>query len=141
MVKWCNENQITFTRSRSYKKNDNCFVEQKNYSNVRHLVGYFRYEEEACQIALQNLYDKWNLLVNYFYPSVKILAKERKDTHTYKKYDSAKTPFRRCLESDKLSDEEKQRLITEKSKLNVVQLKKEVEEALDIVLQLAKKWN
>ena len=141
MVKWCNENQITFTRSRSYKKNDNCFVEQKNYSNVRHLVGYFRYEGEACQIALQNLYDKWNLLVNYFYPSVKILAKERKDAHTYKKYDSAKTPFRRCLESDKLSDEEKQRLITEKSKLNVVQLKKEVEEALDIVLQLAKKWN
>ncbi len=42
MLKWCNENKITFTRSRSYKKNDNCFVEQKNYSNVRHLAGYFR---------------------------------------------------------------------------------------------------
>lgn len=141
ILKFCEENGITFTRSRSYKKNDNCFVEQKNFSNVRHLVGYFRYEGEACQIALQNLYEKWNLLVNYFYPSVKILAKERKNAHTYKKYDSAKTPFRRSLENDKLSEEEKQRLITRKKSLNLLQLKKQVEEALDIVLQLAKKWN
>ena len=141
MVRWCSENKITFTRSRSYKKNDNCFVEQKNYSNVRHLVGYYRYEGEACQIALQALYDKWNLLVNYFYPSVKILAKERKDAHTYKKYDSAKTPFRRCLENGSLNTKEKERLVAEKSRLNVVRLKREVEEALDIVLQLAKKWN
>lgn len=84
MLKWCEENEVTFSRSRSYKKNDNCFVEQKNYSVVRHLVGYYRYEGETARIALQNLYDKWNLLVNYFYPSMKILAKERKDAHTYK---------------------------------------------------------
>lgn len=141
MVKWCDENKVTFTRSRSYKKNDNCFVEQKNYSVVRHLVGYYRYEGEAAKIALQNLYDKWNLLVNYFYPSVKILAKERKNAHTYKKYDSAKTPYRRCLESDKISDEVKSRLQEIKTKLNVVQLKKQVEENLKIVLQLSKKWN
>ena len=96
MVSRCAETGVTFMRSRSYKKNDNCFVEQKNYSNVRHLVGYFRYEGEVCRLALQNLYDNWNLLVNYFYPSVRILAKERKDAHTYKKYDSAKTPFRRA---------------------------------------------
>lgn len=141
MLKWCEDNNITFTRSRSYKKNDNCFVEQKNYSIVRHLVGYYRYEGEAAQIALQLLYDKWNLLINYFYPSVKILAKERKDAHTYKKYDSAKTPYRRCLESNELSDEIKDKLRQKKSQLNVVKLKKEVEDALDVVLQLAKKWN
>ena len=141
MLKWCKNNNIAFTRSRSYKKNDNCFVEQKNYSVVRHLVGYYRYEGEAAQIALQNLYDKWNLLVNYFYPSVKILAKERKDAHAYQKYDSAKTPYRRCLESPELSDEVKDKLRHKKATLNVVQLKKEVEEALDIVLELAKKWN
>lgn len=141
ILKWCEENKVSFTRSRSYKKNDNCFVEQKNYSVVRHLVGYYRYEGETAQIALQNLYDKWNLLVNYFYPSVKILAKERKDAHTYKKYDSAKTPYRRCLESDKLSDEVKSKLRQTKAKLNVVQLKREVEENLAIVLQLSKKWN
>ena len=92
MVSWCAENGGTFTPSRSYKKNDNDFVEQKNYSNVHHLVDYFRYEGEACQLALQNLYDKWDLLVNYFYPSVRILAKERKDAHTCKKYDS-QSPF------------------------------------------------
>lgn len=140
LLSWCNENNVTFTRSRSYRKNDNCFVEQKNYSVVRHLAGYYRYEGEAARIALQNLYNRWNLLVNYFYPSVKILEKERKDAHTYKKYDSAKTPYKRCLESDFISDEAKSRLRINKSKLNVVQLKKEVEECLDIVLQHAKKW-
>ena len=141
LLNWCNENQVIFTRSRSYKKNDNCFVEQKNYSVVRHLVGYYRYEGEAAQVALQKLYDRWNLLVNYFYPSVKILEKERKDAHTYKKYDSAKTPYKRCLESEFISDDVKSILQKNKSSLNVVQLKKEVEECLDIVLQLSKKWS
>lgn len=139
-LSWCNENNVTFTRSRSYRKNDNCFVEQKNYSAVRHLVDYYRYEDEAARTALQNLYDRWNLLISYFYSSVTILEKERKDAHTYKKYDSAKTPYKRSLESDFISDEAKSRLRINKSKLNVVQLKKEVEECLDIVLQHAKKW-
>ena len=44
LVKWCEDNEITFTRGRSYKKNDNCFVEQKNNSVVTSLVGYYRYE-------------------------------------------------------------------------------------------------
>lgn len=82
LLNWCGENNVAFTRSRPYKKNDNCFVEQKNHSVVRRLVGYYRYEGEEAMIALQNLYDRWNLLVNYFYPSVKILEKERKDAHT-----------------------------------------------------------
>ena len=104
-------------------------------------IGYYRYEGEAAQVALQKLYDRWNLLVNYFYPSVKILEKERKDAHTYKKYDSAKTPYKRCLESEFISDDVKSKLQNNKSSLNVVQLKKEVEECLDIVLQLSKKWS
>ena len=104
------------------------------------LAGYFRYEGEVCRLALQNLYDNWNLLVNYFYPSVRILAKERKDAHTYKKYDSAKTPFRRCMESDRSTATEKRWLIDRKAALHVVRLKREVGEALDIVLRLARNW-
>ena len=108
---------------------------------IRRLVGYYRYEGEEAVVALRNLYDRWNLLVNYFYLSVKILEKGRKDAHTYKRYDSAKTPYRRCMESDLISAEAKSRLKENKSRLNVVRLKKEVEERLDAVLQLAKKWN
>ena len=141
MLAWCKENKITFTRSRSYKKNDNCFVEQKNYSVVRRIAGYNRYEGEPARAALQNLYDRWILLVNYFYPSVKILEKERRDARTYKKYDSAKTPYRRCLESGHLTEDDRAKLRRNKAELNVVRLKKQVEDALDAVLQLAKKWN
>lgn len=135
LYKWCEDNGITFTRSRSYKKNDNCFVEQKNNSVVRHLVGYYRYEGEDTLKALQILYKSWSLLVNYFYPSMKILEKERKDARIYKKYDIAKTPYKRCLESDKLSDEEKQKLIKIKEELNIIELKKTVEQALNNVLK------
>ena len=135
LVKWCEDNEITFTRGRSYKKNDNCFVEQKNNSVVRHLVGYYRYEGQEALQTLEKLYKLWCLLVNYFYPSMKILEKERKDARIYKKYDDAKTPYKRCLESDKLSDEEKQKLIKIKKGLNIIELKKSVEKALNDVLQ------
>ena len=135
LVKWCEDNEITFTRGRSYKKNDNCFVEQKNNSVVRHLVGYYRYEGQKALQTLEKLYKLWCLLVNYFYPSMKILEKERKDAHIYKKYDNAKTPYKRCLETDKLSDEEKQKLIKIKEGLNIIELKKSVEKALNDVLK------
>ena len=66
---------------------------------------------------------------------MKILEKERKDAHIYKKYDNAKTPYKRCLESDKLSDEEKQKLIKIKEGLNIIELKKNVEKVLNDVLK------
>ena len=110
LYQWAQENEITFTRGRSYKKNDNCFVEQKNNSVVRRLLGYYRYEGEETLILLEKLYKYWCLLINYFYPSVKILEKERKDTRVYKKYDMAKTPYKRCLESNKITNEEKEKL-------------------------------
>ena len=124
LYQWAQENEITFTRGRSYKKNDNCFVEQKNNSVVRRLVGYYRYEGEETLILLEKLYKYWCLLINYFYPSVKILEKERKDTRVYKKYDMAKTPYKRCLESNKITNEEKEKLKKIKMSLNIVELKK-----------------
>ena len=76
LYKWCEDNEINFTRGRSYKKNDNCFVEQKNNSVVRRLVGYYRYEGDKTLKELEVLYKSWCLLVNYFYPSMKILQKD-----------------------------------------------------------------
>ena len=136
MVAWCGENKIVFTRSRPYKKNDNCFVEQKNDSVVRRAVGYVRYEGDKAVEALGRLYEKWCLLVNYFYPSLKIISKERVGAKVRKQYDAAKSPFKRCMESPLLTGEQKARLAEGKKKLGLVALKKEVDEALQAVWDL-----
>ena len=141
LLSWCQQNGIEFTRSRSYRKNDNCFVEQKNDSTVRHLVGYFRYEGQEATDALNRLYGNWCLLVNYFYPSVKILAKERRDAHTYKQYDKARTPFARTMDNESIPQEVKDALADRKAKLDLVEIKIQVEKDLDIVLAMAKPWN
>ena len=82
---WCQENGIDFSRSRPYKKNDNCFVEQKNDSVVRRVVGYYRFEGEQSLRLMQELYEVYGCLVNYFFPSMKIISKERIDKKVIKK--------------------------------------------------------
>ena len=122
LLTWCQENHISFTRSRPYKKNDNCFVEQKNDSVVRRIVGYYRFEGEAARAVLAELYESYNKLVNFFFPSMKIIAKERVDAKLIKKYDAAKTPYRRLMESTAVSDAEKQELILRKNDLDLREL-------------------
>ncbi len=69
--------KITFTRSRSYKKNDSCHVEQKNWSVVRRLVGYDRYDSKAALEALNRVYNLTRLYVNFFQPDMKLVHKSR----------------------------------------------------------------
>ena len=102
LLQWCQTNEVTFTRSRAYKKNDNCFVEQKNDSVVRRIVGYYRFEGEVARAVMADLYQQYNTLVNFFFPSMKIIAKKRIDAKVIKKYDEAKTPYRRLMESKEL---------------------------------------
>ncbi|MGB9765828.1 MAG: transposase, partial [Candidatus Saccharicenans sp.] len=63
LVRYCQENNLTFTRSRPYRKNDSCYVEQKNYSVVRRLVGYLRYDTEEEQRLLEQLYCRSRLKI------------------------------------------------------------------------------
>ena len=92
---WCDDNQITFTRCRPYRKNDQCHVEQKNGAVVRPLVGYARYEgAEACA-HLNKLYMVHRLLVNFFEPSMKLVGKTRNGSRVKKLYDTARTPWQR----------------------------------------------
>ena len=86
------KNNITFTRSRAYKKNDQTHVEEKNGSVVRRLVGYDRFEGQAAWEALTRLYKVMRLYVNFFQPSLKLLSKERSGARVTKKYSKAKTP-------------------------------------------------
>ncbi len=136
--KFCRENGITFTRSRPYRKNDNCFVEQKNYSVVRRAVGYSRYDTAEELEALNELYGYLRLYTNFFQPVMKLIEKKRIGSRVKKKYDEAKTPYRRAIEREDVSAEDKKRLSEEYKGLNPVELKRAITRLQDKLMKLAK---
>jgi hypothetical protein len=95
LVRWCAQETVTFTRSRPYWKNDQAHVEQKNWSIVRRLLGYDRYESEAALAALQAVYEALHLWINHWQPVLKLIAKEREGAKVRKRYDTARTPYQR----------------------------------------------
>jgi hypothetical protein len=105
VLAYCEREEITFTRGRISKKNDQCFVEQKNGSIVRQLVGYDRYEGEAAYRQLAELYRAARLYVNFFQPCMKLAEKQRKGSKVQRKYDAAQTPFQRLIASGTLAAE------------------------------------
>lgn len=120
--------RIQYTRSRPYKKNDNCYVEQKNFTHVRELFGYDRFEDEELVALMNEIYKiYWNPLQNFFIPNMKIKEKVRIGGAIYKKYDEPKTAFTRLMESPHISDDQKEKLMDEKSKLNPFELKRNLE--------------
>ena len=126
MLKYCGENKFTFTRGRSGKKNDNCYVEQKNYSIVRKTVGYARYDTPLEVKILNELYVYLRLYTNHFQPVMKLMEKIRIGSKVRKKYDEPKTPYQRVLESPFVSDEKKKKLIKIHNGLNLYELKKQI---------------
>src|SRR5438270_1909856 len=97
LVRWCAHAAVTFTRSRPYWKNDQAHVEQKNWSIVRRLLGYERYESAAALAALQTVYQHLHLWINHWQPVLKLVAKERDGAKVRKRYDTARTPYQRVL--------------------------------------------
>ena len=123
---YCKEEQITFTRGRSYRKNDNCYVEQKNYSVVRRAVGYLRYDTQEELLILHELYKYLRLYTNFFQPTMKLIQKTRIGSKVTKKYDEAKTPYRRVLASPDVSAQDKQKIKTQYATLNPAALKRHI---------------
>lgn len=107
LLRWCKQNKIVFTRSRPYKKNDNCHVEQKNWHMVRRNIGYARFEGQSATDTLNAYYALLRLYCNFFLPQSKLISKERINARVRKRYDTPKTPFRRLLDSDKIPEEQK----------------------------------
>ncbi len=99
LYRYCLTEKITFTRSRPYRKNDQAHVEQKNWSVVRHVVGYDRYETEEDLSVLKTIYQDLRLYVNFFQPVLKLIGKDRIDEKLIKRYDIATTPYQRVLAS------------------------------------------
>lgn len=126
LLRYCQQERITFTRGRAYKKNDGCFVEQKNYSVVRRSVGYARYEGNSQLELLNRLYGHLRLYTNYFQPVMKLVKKERMGAKVKKTYDRPQTPYQRLLNSPVLSRAAKQRLTDEYATLNPAALKRQI---------------
>lgn len=97
LTSYCREHHIRMTRSRAGRKNDNCYVEQKNFDTVRKIVGYYRYLGEQSAQIMNELYRLHGLLQNYVYPSQKLVSKTRSGATVHKKHDSPKTPADRLL--------------------------------------------
>jgi hypothetical protein len=139
LLTWCIQNNIKFTRGRPYRKNDNCFVEQKNGDVVRKTIGYARFEGQNAFNALAEVYRFLNPLLNYWYPTLRLIAKEKLPSGRYKKiYEKdPKTPYQRLLESQDVSEECKDELRRRAALLNPVTLKRGLDEARDRLLKLS----
>lgn len=126
LAHYCQDEHITFTRSRPYKKNDNCFVEQKNYSIVRRTVGYYRYQTRAQLELLNALYAVLRLYTNFFQPVMKLQEKVRAGSKLTRRYDTPQTPYKRVLAHPHVSQDIKDHLTEQYARLNVVALKREL---------------
>lgn len=98
LLDWCQGRQITFTRARPGNKNDGCHVEQKNWTVVRRVVGYHRYDTAAELLLLNEIWQLQSQLTNYFHPQQKLISKARHGAKVSKKHDIATTPFHRAIE-------------------------------------------
>jgi hypothetical protein len=145
MLAWSIEHRIQFTRSRSYRKNDNCLrhecrVEQKNLSAVRNTVGYCRFEGDAALSALSAVYDAFCPLLNFFYPCSKLISKERTGSKVKKTYENAKTPFSRLMERADTDPQTKRELLRRKAAFDVVKQQLKLEAARQRLMKLASRF-
>jgi len=126
LLRYCEKEQITFTRSRPYRKNDSCYIEQKNWSVIRRTVGYGRYDTDTELCLLNKLYGFLRLYVNFFQPVRKLVQKERIGSRIIKRYDVAQTPFRRVLASPLIPEEIKMKLQRQYDMLNPAELRRQI---------------
>jgi hypothetical protein len=111
LLNYCRQEHITFTRSRSYKKNDSCHIDQKNWNVIRRVVGYGRYSSHRALEALNDVYKDLRLYMNFFQPVMKIVSKTRHGARVHKTYDTAQTPYQRLLKYNTLSEDKRTELL------------------------------
>ena len=136
---YCRDEKITFTRSRAYKKNDSCHVEQKNGNVVRRLLGYDRYASKVAYQCLDRLYSTVRLYVNFFQPTMKLRDKTRNGAKVHKVYDTAQTPYQRLLKAGILTEAKQTELAATYHYLNPVRLLKQINENLESLWKLAQR--
>lgn len=138
VLRWTEERGVSFTRGRPYRKNDNCFVEERNYHSVRKVIGYYRYEGDEMYGILQDVYRHLCPLRNYFYPCVRLVSNQRTDGKNHKVYDAPETPYARMLKDPRLSGEQKHVVRDRRETYDIIELKKGLDHAIRTLLELVR---
>jgi hypothetical protein len=134
LYRYCQKEEITFTRGRAGNKNDNAHVEQKNWSVVRRAVGYQRYDTPDQLDLLNRLYAVMHFYVNFFLPVAKLKEKSRTGSKVKKRHDDPQTPFARVLDSPDVCTEHKALLRETYQLLDLVQLRQQIDGLQDLLL-------
>jgi hypothetical protein len=139
LLRYCQQQRISFTRARPYRKNDNCYVEQKNYSVVRQTVGYQRFDTAPELLVLKQLYAQLRLYTNFFQPTMKLKSKERLGSRVKKSYYPPLTPYQRVLAAEQVTLAAKKKLRQQYRLLNPAALKREIDKYRKELFRLAGK--
>ena len=136
-LEWCRRTGIRFTRGRPYKKNDQAWVEQRNWLAVRRLVGHDRYASRAAFAVFERLYRLLALQLNFFRPVRKLIRKQRIGSRIVKHYDAPQTPYQRLLASGVLPPAQREALAGQLQALDPVALAQDIQHTLDTLWKLA----
>jgi len=137
---FCQEMKLTISKSRPYTKNDNAHIEQKNWTNVRRVIGYLRFDTEEELKLLNDLYrNELRLYINFFQPSGKLISKQRVGSRVKRVYDKPKTPYRRILERDDVDPANKRKLKAIYDELNPFELKRRIDDKLAKLVSLTQR--
>ena len=137
LVHWCRHSGVRFTRGRPYRKNDQAWVEQRNWLAVRRLIGYDRYTSRPAFAVLGRLYTLLRLQLNFFRPVRKLLRKERVGAKTVKRYDAPHTPYQRVAAAAALTPAQHQALAAQLAALDPIVLAHDIQRTLDTLWKLA----
>ena len=135
LYRYCLAEKITFTRGRAGRKNDNAYVEQKNWSVVRRAVGYWRYDSPQQLDLLNTLYARLHLYVNFFLPVMKLKEKVRFGSKVKRIHEDPQTPYARVLASHDVSDEDKAELREAYGYLDLINLRRRIDELQEELLR------
>ncbi|MBN1933473.1 MAG: transposase family protein [Anaerolineae bacterium] len=136
LFRYCQAEHITFTRSRPHRKNDQAHVEQKNWTAVRRVIGYDRYESAQALAWLAAIDDDLRLFINFFQPTMKLLDKTCQGSKVRRRYAPAQTPYQRVNASPHVTDEDKAALRQLYRSLNPLALQRQIEAHLHLLWQL-----
>ena len=137
LYRYCRNNKLKFTRSRSGNKNDGAHVEQKNWTTVRQLVGYLRYDTTGGLDLLNQIWAAQSLIGNHFYPQQKLISKVRDGAKITKKYDPARPPTPAPMAHPAVKPLRRRRLTAQHASFNPAAVQRQIQALCGDLLTLA----
>jgi hypothetical protein len=136
LLRWCDKQKVTFTRSRAGNSNDGAHVEQKNWAIVRTVVGYHRYDTAPELLLLNKIWASQSMMTNYFCPQQKLISKVRNGAKVTKKYDRATTPHQRATVAASVGTEDKAILADTYADLNPAAIQRQIQALTEKLLKI-----